>query len=41
MKSSTVEICKYQRKMNCTRQNENSIDSLACVAILDEMKDAG
>ena len=35
MKSSTVKLCKSQRKMNYTRQNENSLDSLPCVTMLD------
>ena len=30
-----VKLRKYQRKMNYTRQNENSLDSLACVTMLD------
>ena len=29
MKSSTLKLHKSQRKMNYTRQNENSLDSLA------------
>ena len=29
MKSSTVKLIKSQKKMNYTRQNENSLDSLA------------
>ena len=29
MKSSTIKLCKYQRKTNYTRQNENSILRLA------------
>ena len=42
MKSSTVKLRKYhQRKTNDIRQNENNLDSLACVTMLDEMKDAG
>ena len=40
MMSSTVKLRKSQRKMNYTRQNENSLGSLACVTMLDEMKDA-
>ena len=35
MKSSTVKLCKSQRKTNYTRQNENSPDSLPCVTMLD------
>ena len=41
MKSSTVKVRKSQRKTNYTRQNENSLDSLAYVTLLDETKDAG
>ena len=29
MKSSTVELHKSQRKTNYTKQNDNSLDSLA------------
>ena len=29
MKSSTVKLCKSQRKMNDTQQKENSLDSIA------------
>ena len=35
MKSSTVKLRKSQRKANYTRQNENSLDSLASVTMLD------
>ena len=35
MKSSTVKLRKSQRKTNYTRQNENSLDVLACVTMLD------
>ena len=35
MKSSTVKLRKSQRNTNYTRQNENSLDSLACVTMLD------
>ena len=35
MKCSTVKLRKSQRKTNYTRQNENSLDSLACVTMLD------
>ena len=35
MKSSTVKLRKSQRKTTYNRQNENSLDSLACVAMLD------
>ena len=35
MKSCTVKLHKSLGKMNDTRQNENSLDSLACVTILD------
>ena len=35
MKSSAVKLCKSQRKTNYTRQNENSLDSFACVIMLD------
>ena len=35
MKSSTVKLRKSQRKTNHTCQNENSVDSLACVTMLD------
>ena len=35
MNSSTVKLRKSQRKTNYTRQNENSLDSLACVTMLD------
>ena len=38
---SNTNTCKSQRKMNYTRQNQNSLDSLACVTMLDEMKDSG
>ena len=41
MKSSTVKLRKSQRKTNYTLQNEESLDSLVCVTMLDEMKDAG
>ena len=41
MKSSTVKLRKSWRKTNYIRQNKNSLDSLACVTMLDEMKDAG
>ena len=35
MKSPMVKLHKSQRKTNYTRQNENSLDSLACVLVLD------
>ena len=35
MKSSTVKLRKSQRKTTYNRQNENSLDNLACVAMLD------
>ena len=35
MKSSTVKLHKSQRKTNYTSQNEDSLDSLACVTMLD------
>ena len=35
MKSSTVKLRKSQSKTNYNRQNENSLDNLACVAMLD------
>ena len=35
MKSCTVKLHKSLRKMNDTKQNENSLDSLACVTVLD------
>ena len=41
MKSSTAKLRTSQRKTNCTGQNENSLNSLACVTMLNEMKDAG
>ena len=41
MKSFTVKLRKSKRKTNRTRQNESSLDSLACVTMLDEMKNAG
>ena len=31
---------KSQSKSNYTRQNENSLDSLVCVTMLDEIRDA-
>ena len=40
MKSSTAKLRTSQRKTNCTGQNENSLNSLACVTMLNEMKDA-
>ena len=36
MKSSTVKLCKSQRKTKYTRQNENR---KLCVTMLNEMKD--
>ena len=33
MKSSTVKLRKSQRKTNYTRQNETSVESLACVTM--------
>ena len=41
MKSSTVKLCKSQRKTNYNKQNENILDSSAYVTMLDEMTDAG
>ena len=38
MKSSTG---KSQRKMNHKQQNENTLNSLPCATMLDEMKDEG
>ena len=35
MKSPMVKLHKSQRKTNYTRQNENSLDRLACVLVLD------
>ena len=35
MKNSTAKILKSQRKTNYTKQNENSLDSLACVTMFD------
>ena len=35
MKSSTVKLRKSQRKTNYTRQNETSLESLACVTMRD------
>ena len=40
MKSSTMKLRKTWRKTNYTRQNK-SLDSLGCVTMLYEMKDAG
>ena len=41
MKSSTVKPRKSQRKKNYSKQNENSLESLACVTMRNEMKDTG
>ena len=35
MKSSTVKLLKSLMKTNYTRQNENSLDRLACVTMPD------
>ena len=35
MKSPMVKLHKSQGKTNYTRQNENSLDRLACVLVLD------
>ena len=35
MKTFIVKLRKSQRKTNYTKQNENILDSLACVTMLD------
>ena len=35
MNSSTVKLRKSHRKTKYTRQNENSLDNVACITILD------
>ena len=35
MKSSTVKLHKSQKKTNYTKQNESSLDNLACVTTVD------